>query len=327
MPLKASILMFVSLYSAGCIAADQAPLSQPPPLWSGKAGWLFQNQSILVHEGTHPIGALILEHDMTFVRTGILKQSIRLTDASGAEIVLPEGSKAFATRINLPESGASEAGAGPVEWCVASTRDPGSIPETVCILWESEQRARYDQYLWSNGFALKPNTAGSSGMHGVVPQIEERAVDFGVQFKRQQRLWAVSEHNVTLEVIHSDGKNTSAVQRVTYDWESNGKVVYPVGSEVVELTRAADGKSVDVRHVTELVLDRGVKEVTVVLALLVGVDGRVKDGHIVKSSGYPQVDARTIAEVKRAWRLEPGKQKGKPVERWGQFTVTFKLTD
>lgn len=60
---------------------------------------------------------------------------------------------------------------------------------------------------------------------------------------------------------------------------------------------------------------------------LIGVDGRVKEARIAESSGEPKIDAMALAEVKRSWRLTPAKEKEKPVERWGQFKVTFKLTD
>lgn len=327
MPSKASVLMIAALYSVACVAADEAPKVQPPPLWSGSFGWLIHDTSIHVYEGTQPIGGVLVEHDMDLKRTGILKQSVRLTDDSGAEMILPEGSKAFAAELALIKDGKEIAGSNTIEWCVVPAKDPGSVPETVCIYWESEQRARYDQYLRHSGLAFTPVTGGRLNMQGALPQIEEGPVDFGLQFKHRHRLVALSEKDVTIETIYSDGTHTSADRRETYGWENSDKFLYKAGGDLIELTRTADGKSVDVRHVTEPMLGVNTKEVTALLELLVGVDGRVKDGRIEKSTGNPEMDAKILAEVKRSWKLTPGTKKGKPVEMWGKFAVTFKLTE
>ena len=66
---------------------------------------------------------------------------------------------------------------------------------------------------------------------------------------------------------------------------------------------------------------------TVVLEVLVLENGRVGDARVKKSSGFPRLDEAAVKEVKRSWRLVPGTENGKPVQMWGQFAVTFKLTD
>ncbi|MFO7189827.1 MAG: energy transducer TonB [Pseudomonadota bacterium] len=66
---------------------------------------------------------------------------------------------------------------------------------------------------------------------------------------------------------------------------------------------------------------------TVVLEVYVLENGRVGDARVKQSSGYPRLDEAALREVKRSWRLEPGTQDGKPVAMWGQFAVTFRLTD
>jgi len=43
--------------------------------------------------------------------------------------------------------------------------------------------------------------------------------------------------------------------------------------------------------------------------------------------GLLRWDEAAVREVKRSWRLVPGTENGKPVKMWGQFAVTFKLTD
>jgi periplasmic protein TonB len=66
---------------------------------------------------------------------------------------------------------------------------------------------------------------------------------------------------------------------------------------------------------------------TVILQIYVLDTGRVGDAKVMTSSGYPRLDEAALREVKRSWRLTPGTENGKPVAMWGQFAVTFKLTD
>lgn len=66
---------------------------------------------------------------------------------------------------------------------------------------------------------------------------------------------------------------------------------------------------------------------SVVLAILVGKDGRVKDGRIVESSGHPQLDERMLKEAMLTWRVDPRMEKGKAVEAWGHFRVTVRFED
>ena len=66
---------------------------------------------------------------------------------------------------------------------------------------------------------------------------------------------------------------------------------------------------------------------TVVLEVYVLENGRVGDARVKESSGFPKLDEAALREVKRSWRLLPGTENGKPVAMWGQFAVTFKLTD
>lgn len=66
---------------------------------------------------------------------------------------------------------------------------------------------------------------------------------------------------------------------------------------------------------------------TVILEVYVNANGRPEEVRVKKSSGYPKLDDAAMREVRRSWRLVPGTEDGKPVPMWGQFAVTFKLTD
>jgi TonB family protein len=71
----------------------------------------------------------------------------------------------------------------------------------------------------------------------------------------------------------------------------------------------------------------GVTEFTVVLRVLVGADGSVKEARVEKPSGNASLDEKALSEALRNWKLEPATEDGKPIEKWGNFSVTYKLTD
>src|SRR5581483_3350307 len=54
---------------------------------------------------------------------------------------------------------------------------------------------------------------------------------------------------------------------------------------------------------------------TVVLQFLIGVDGRIKDSRIARSSGYPRLD-EAARDALGSCRFTPGTVDGKPEESW-----------
>jgi len=69
------------------------------------------------------------------------------------------------------------------------------------------------------------------------------------------------------------------------------------------------------------------EEGSVVLQVLVGVDGNVQDGKVQKSSGFPRLDEAALKHALRAWRFTPGTEDGTPVATWHSVKVTFKITE
>ncbi len=61
----------------------------------------------------------------------------------------------------------------------------------------------------------------------------------------------------------------------------------------------------------------------VVLALLVGLDGRVVDSKIEKSSGSPRLD-QAARQALTLCKFTPGSVDGKPEQAWGQLAYVFK---
>lgn len=60
----------------------------------------------------------------------------------------------------------------------------------------------------------------------------------------------------------------------------------------------------------------------VLLKLLVGVDGRVKDVVVEESDPAGVFDAATV-EAARAWVLKPALKDGRPIEGWVRVPVDF----
>jgi TonB family protein len=61
----------------------------------------------------------------------------------------------------------------------------------------------------------------------------------------------------------------------------------------------------------------------VVLELLVGVDGRVRDARVVQSQPAGVFDQASIAAALQ-WRMRPALEKGRPVEQWVRVPVEFR---
>jgi protein TonB len=62
---------------------------------------------------------------------------------------------------------------------------------------------------------------------------------------------------------------------------------------------------------------------TVLLQLLVGVDGKVTDSKIEKSSGFPRLDQAAQKALSRC-AFVPGEVNGQPAPAWAQLKYTFK---
>lgn len=65
---------------------------------------------------------------------------------------------------------------------------------------------------------------------------------------------------------------------------------------------------------------------TVLLSVLVGADGKVREVTVKSSSGFELLD-RTAREAVLAWTFVPGKRNGAPVEMVVDVPIPFRLTD
>lgn len=71
----------------------------------------------------------------------------------------------------------------------------------------------------------------------------------------------------------------------------------------------------------------GETALTVILKLRVGANGSVREGHIAKPSGNDIVDETALSEAVRNWMLTPAIENGTPVEKWGNYSVTYRRTN
>jgi protein TonB len=67
------------------------------------------------------------------------------------------------------------------------------------------------------------------------------------------------------------------------------------------------------------------EEGTVTLELRVARDGRVLDARVLRSSGFPRLDAAAIEEARRVWWLRPATEDGSTIEASYAVRVSFRL--
>ncbi|MEQ1580144.1 MAG: energy transducer TonB [Steroidobacteraceae bacterium] len=65
-------------------------------------------------------------------------------------------------------------------------------------------------------------------------------------------------------------------------------------------------------------------EGTVMLSVYVLADGAVGEVRLLKTSGFPRLDASALSEAHR-WKFQPGTEDGKPAAMWKQLPITFRL--
>lgn len=64
---------------------------------------------------------------------------------------------------------------------------------------------------------------------------------------------------------------------------------------------------------------------TVILVFLVGVDGKVKETKVERSSGHQVLDEQAIKYLSACEYFKPGTINGKPVEAWAKVAYEWKI--
>ena len=66
-------------------------------------------------------------------------------------------------------------------------------------------------------------------------------------------------------------------------------------------------------------------EGTVLLRVLVDVDGKPLQVIVDRSSGHRSLDREAVRQVQQRWRFEPAMRDGQPVQAWGLVPIGFSL--
>jgi protein TonB len=69
------------------------------------------------------------------------------------------------------------------------------------------------------------------------------------------------------------------------------------------------------------------EEGALLLNILVGPDGHVRDAKVSHSSGFERLDQAALSEAKQHWRLRPATRNGAAFEQWLTLRVVFRLED
>ncbi len=70
---------------------------------------------------------------------------------------------------------------------------------------------------------------------------------------------------------------------------------------------------------------RNEEEGEVTIAFLVGIDGRVKEAKVEKSSGHRDLDKAAVSQLSSCDKFKVGTENGKPVESWARVAYTWRL--
>ncbi|MBV8063654.1 MAG: energy transducer TonB [Nevskia sp.] len=98
----------------------------------------------------------------------------------------------------------------------------------------------------------------------------------------------------------------------------------PVAHEAVRVAPVVDAKRGCAEPEYPASSQRLGESGTVVLQFLIGLDGRVKDSRIARSSGFPRLD-EAARDALGSCRFVPGTVDGKPEESWAPIKYTWKL--
>jgi len=69
------------------------------------------------------------------------------------------------------------------------------------------------------------------------------------------------------------------------------------------------------------------EEGTVIIVILVGTNGMVKEAKLSKSSGFSLLDGSALATVREKWQFKPGTRNGKPIESRVRVPIKFSIKD
>jgi protein TonB len=108
------------------------------------------------------------------------------------------------------------------------------------------------------------------------------------------------------------------------------------GSESGSTDGAGDGDGTSIAHadyasnpspVYPAIARRREQQGTVMIRVLVGIDGIVRRAEIAESSGFDALDDSAIETVRRRWRFTPARHAGTAIESWVLVPIRFALKE
>jgi TonB family protein len=332
---------------ASCATPYIPPAAPAPPSWMGAHGMERIPGTLQKFDGRRQAGDIILENDVRFVRTGIIAQTVKTSDPYGRDIILPEGTKVYATNYTLSRSGVKQEN-DPIEWCAVLPDGLNGMQkssQTVCLFWESALRARYIEDFRVGGFAFAPFIDGRGdvvGVPGPVPEIIEKPVDFGVTIKSFFRIARIDRSGVRIDYVLSDGSNERLERSLNAPWDKNKMIVLGDDVESAIFRPLEDFRAVSVVVFPQMpsvppdaqkenpgvnkgankdaLPPQGAAEVR----FRVSETGSVSDCSVLSLSGDPRIRDDACSLVNK-WTYKPEIENGKAVAVWKTARVTFLL--
>jgi len=243
------MLLLATLCLGSCAQRYHQPSTPPPSAWSGAFGLEMVPGTLKVNAGTLRVGDVLIEHEARFKRTGIVVATVKIKDAFGGDFILPQGALAYA--MNYSVRGPIASKIDPIEWCVIlphGINGKDTEPETVCVFWESDNRASYVETYIHDRRPFQTWFYDMHGMPGPVPVIAEQPVDFGKKFWFQLRILKIEDDGFRLEEVYSDGKTRTDVNGLPFQkWPGKGNAItLKTFGQTLTVSAAGDFKSVQV---------------------------------------------------------------------------------
>jgi len=252
--LKPGLAAITMALLAACATPYRPPSTPPPPAWDGAFGYEPIGEAT-IREGVLRTGDAIVSQPVKYIRTGLVAETVRTKGAFGGDLIVPKGTKAYAANYSLLNRYVTKPMQGienridPIEWCVilAAGKDgKQKEPETVCLFYETPERARYMETYNPGGFPFQPAFGDASGVDGPLPVIDEQPVDFGPLASELQVL-EMEGGQLKLADVLTDGDGRRVFRRETYRMSSGARLSLKLaGREVVITPAGADAVEVKV---------------------------------------------------------------------------------
>lgn len=231
-----NLLVTIFLLSA-CATPYRGVVEPPNDTWLGEHGTKDLLDTLVVNDGLKRAGEIVVELEFSYLRTGVIKQTVQAKTAYGNNLILKEGYRAYAmdfsvARYRLNSGGGTDlqANADPIEWCVIL--DQGATgksekAELYCLLWVSSNEAHYMKSY--NDYVYTPHFFGeANGMYGPMPSIREQPIELDVKLKKVFKIRSINNEGIEFVWSETDGtymKPTPRYKAIKYEWDDNDEVL------------------------------------------------------------------------------------------------------